>query len=175
MPKFCIGCNETKSKSLFFKGKIVCKECDKDNTNVATSTIGDASVFDEDIGVLAKLDILYDAIPKIFAKLENISQEVRELHGKVDTLQRVCDKLDTQHISKKLDAQHISSKSDLQDISDKLDIFCEDIVSNNLIISTRLSLLEESSAKLVASNALRNLSAKLLLREDDDSGRCTPM
>jgi hypothetical protein len=68
----------------------------------------------------------------------------------------------------------------LQDISDKLDalhdICSKDVVSENLnIVSIRLGLLEESSAKLVASNALRNLSAKLLLREDDDSGRCTPM
>jgi|ERR1700761_3008435 len=124
MPKLCIGCNETKSKSLFVKGRVVCKECDKDRgTSVATSTVGD----DED-GVIARVDVIYNAIPKIFEKLENISRELQEIRDKLS-----------------------------KDTSGELDV-----------ISARLSLIEESSAKLVASNALRNLSARLTTIPPDD-------
>lgn len=130
MPKLCIGCNETKSKSLFFKGRVVCKECDKDRkgTSVATSTVD----VTDDVGVLMKVDVIYDAIPKIFDKLEAISHELKDVHDKLNVLQNA----------------HKNTES----VPEKLDM-----------LSTKLGLLEESSAKLVASNALRNLSARLVL------------
>lgn len=131
MPKLCIGCNETKSKSLFFKGRVVCKECDKDRkgTSVATSTVGDVT---DDVGVLMKVDVIYDAIPKIFEKLETISHELRNVRDELNVLQNA----------------HKNTES----VPKKLDMLC-----------TKLGLLEESSAKLVASSALRNLSARLVL------------
>jgi hypothetical protein len=128
MPKFCIGCNETKSKSLFFKGRIVCKECDKDRkgTSIATST----DVADD--GIPTKVDVIYDAIPKIFEKLETISRELQDVRNGLNVLQNAHKK--TESVPEKLD-----------------------------MLSTKLGLLEELSTKLVASNALRNLSAKLVL------------
>lgn len=138
MPKLCTGCNETKSKSLFSKGKVVCKECNKyrKGTSITASTtdnVTDMSKVDEEVGVLTKVNIIYDTIPKIFEKLENISHELQDIHNKVDELRLQ------------------NTQEDMKSISGKLDI-----------LSVRLGLIEESSAKIVASNALRNLLTKLM-------------
>jgi uncharacterized protein YoxC len=144
MPKLCVGCGETKSKSLFFKGKVVCKECGG-NANMSVSTADIASIAEsvdtstiagsENVGVLAKVDEIHDVIPKISERLDSISHEIRRINHKLDGIQNTCnERFDT--------------------------------------ISTRLTLLEESSAKIISSNALRSLSAKYI---QDESGKCTPM
>jgi hypothetical protein len=136
MPKLCTGCNETKSKSLFSKGRIVCKECNKDrkDTSIVASVTDDVTdvKVDEDVGVLAKVNIIYDTIPKIFEKLENISHELQNIHNKIDELK-------------------LQNTQESESISEKLDI-----------LSVRLGLVEESSAKIATSNALRNLLTRLI-------------
>jgi flagellar capping protein FliD len=142
MPKLCIGCGETKSKTLFFKGKTVCKACDN-NANMSESMVDIASiastavstVADDDMGVLSKVDEMYNMVPKILEKLESISHEIQRIDRKLDRIQNTSNA--------------------------RFDAMC-----------VRLNSLEESSAKLIASNALRSLSAKYI---QDDDGRCTPM
>lgn len=138
MPKLCIGCNETKSKSLFYKGRVVCKECDKDKgTSITASTIGeDVDVFkaDEGVGVLAKVDVIYNTIPKILQRLDALEDKLTE--------------------TKKL-----------EDISTRLGLLEDMFAKSDKNISTKLDLLENASKKLVTANALRSLSTKLVLRE----------
>jgi hypothetical protein len=114
----------------------VCKECNKDrkDTSIVASVTDDVTdvKVDEDVGVLAKVNIIYDTIPKIFEKLENISHELQNIHNKIDELK-------------------LQNTQESESISEKLDI-----------LSVRLGLVEESSAKIATSNALRNLLTRLI-------------
>lgn len=153
MPKYCPDCGETKSKASFIKGKIVCKDCNRDRlSSIAPSTM------DSTVSTPNTMDMISGAISKILERLDVLEERSQNISIKLDELKQSIGSLkNTSRTDNMRNTQDVKS---LQSISSKLDVL-EDVPRSLQSISARLDALEEVSARLDASNALRNLSARL--------------
>jgi hypothetical protein len=182
MPKYCPDCGETKSKTSFVKGKIVCKDCDRDRlSSIAPSTV------DGTVSTPNTMDMISGAISKILERLDASEERSRNISIKLDELKQSIGSLkDTSHTdirnTQDVELQNISARLDtleirsgaLEEISFRLGTL-EDMPRSLQDISVRLRALEEVSARLDASNALRNLSARLTPVHVAESSGCSAM
>lgn len=74
MPKYCANCGELKSKSLFVKGRINCKECD-DTLSIAGSTMDESIV----AGSTMSESIIDVRIDPISTKLDELNTALRDM------------------------------------------------------------------------------------------------
>lgn len=99
MPKLCVECGEIKSKSLFIKGRVSCKEC-SNNSSVTNPTMDGSIVVIPEVEsvetssrmdeVVTSLNALQD-VPK---KLDMLLGEVSKLRCKLEGLDKLQDTLD---------------------------------------------------------------------------------
>jgi hypothetical protein len=113
MPKYCADCGETKSKALFFKGKIVCKDCDKDRTS------GDITTVCTCVGILEKVDTICNGVNAMSVKLEDVYTRLDTISRNFVTLDDISAKL--QDVLTKLDA--------LRDVPARLDTLDKNIAT----------------------------------------------
>ena len=152
MPKYCVSCKETKSKSLFFKGKIVCKKCQDDvNTQSIdeTSSIAPTMIDESNANILATINTISEKL----SLLEKTSQDISV---KLDTMSKTS--IAMSDLSTTLD----SMVTKMQDIPVVLDML------QNL--PKRLDALERRVASIERTNI-----AQAVLKNQITDESCKPM
>lgn len=99
MPKLCVECGEIKSKSLFVKGRVSCKECDNDPS--VTNPTMDGSIIEipeiESIEVSSRIDEVVtslNALKDVPKKLDMLLVEMNTLRSKLERFDKLQNTLD---------------------------------------------------------------------------------
>lgn len=155
MPKYCIGCKETKSKSLFFKGKIVCKDC-QESGNVSgvdlneTSSIAPTTIDEESVNIVAN-------ISTISLKLSLLEETSRNISMKLDAMSNMPTVLNT---VSSLPATLDNMLTKMQDIPVVLDMLRD--------LPMRLSALERRVASIERTNIVQEILSRNQVTDDTD-------